>query len=177
MRIWDIRAPHPGRPPRIEHEYRRQGTLAYLAAWDVHRARLFGRIEPTVGNDPFDRLVDQVMTTQPYAFARRVFIVVDNGTSHRGERSVERTMRRWPTATLVHLPLHASWLNQVEIYFSVLQRKVLTPTDVADPAELAARILAFQDHYEQIAHPFEWRFTRTDLDRMLAMTSSPRSVA
>lgn len=163
----------PGRPLRVEHEYRRGGTMAYLAAWDVHRARLFGRIEPTVGNEPFDRLVDQVMDTQPYASARRVFFVVDNGTSHRGQRSIERTRRRWPTAHLVHLPLHASWLNQVEIFFSVLQRKVLTPTEVADPTELAARILAFQDHYEQIAHPFEWKFSRRDLDRMLAAASSP----
>ncbi len=164
----------PGRPPRVEHEYRRGGTMAYLAAWDVHRAKLFGRIEPTVGNDPFDRLVDEVMATQPYASARRVFFAVDNGTSHRGQRSIDRTHGRWPTAHLVHLPLHASWLNQVEIYFSVLQRKVLTPTDVAGPAELAARILGFQDHYEQIATPFEWKFTRDDLDRMLARASLPQ---
>jgi len=161
----------------VEHEYRRRGTIAYLAAWDVHRAKLFGRIEATVGNAPFDRLVDEVMATQPYASARRVFFVVDNGTSHRGERSIERTYRRHPTAHLIHLPLHASWLNQVEIYFSVLQRKVLTPTDITDPEELAARILAFQDHYEQIAHPFEWKFTRCDLERMLAAASSPRSAA
>jgi hypothetical protein len=162
----------PGRPPRVESEYRRGGTMAYLAAWDVHRAKLFGRIEPTVGNDPFDRLVDEVMATQPYASARRVFFVVDNGTSHRGQRSIDRTHRRHPRAHLVHLPLHASWLNQVEIYFSVLQRKVLTPTDVAEPAELAARILAFQAHYEQIAHPFEWKFTRDDLARMLTSAIS-----
>jgi hypothetical protein len=70
-------------------------------------------------------------------------------------------------------PLHASWLNQVEIYFSVLERKVVTPTDVADPTELAARILAFQDHYEQIARLFEWKFSRRDLDRMLAAASPP----
>lgn len=167
----------PGRPPRVEHEYRREGTMAYLAAWDVHRAKLFGHIEPTVGNDPFDRLVDEVMATQPYASARRVFFVVDNGTSHRGERSIERTRRRNRRVHLVHLPLHASWLNQVEIFFSVLQRKVLTPTDVTDRAELGARILAFQDHYEQIAQPFDWKFTRSDLDRTLAAASSSVSGA
>ena len=158
----------PGRPPRVEHEYRRGGTLAYLAAWDVHRAKLFGRVESTVGNDPFDRLVDQVMEAQPYASARRVFFVVDNGTSHRGQASIDRTRRRHPAARLVHLPLHASWLNQIEIYFSVLQRKALTPADAAGPEELTAGILAFQDHYEQIAQPFEWRFTRTDLERVMA---------
>lgn len=158
----------PKRPVRVEHEYRRHGTAAYLAAWDAHRAKLFGRVERTVGIEPFTRLVDDVMTTQPYASARRVFFVVDNGTSHRGQRSIDRLRERWPSAHLVHLPVHASWLNQIEIYFSILQRKVLTPLDVADPEGLAQRILAFQAHYEQVAAPFEWRFTRADLDRLLA---------
>ena len=67
---------------RVEHEYTRGGALAYLAAWDVHRAKVFGRCEQTTGIEPFDRLVGQVMTCQHYA-ARRVFWVVDNGSSHR----------------------------------------------------------------------------------------------
>jgi transposase len=81
---------HPTLPPgvartmRVEHEYERGGALAYLAAWDVHQARLFGRLEPTTGIAPFGRLVEQVMSTAPYATARRVFWVVDNGSSHRG---------------------------------------------------------------------------------------------
>ncbi len=56
------------------------------------------------------------MTKQPYASARRVFWIVDNGSSHRGRKSVERLERRWPNLVLVHLPVHASWLNQIEIY-------------------------------------------------------------
>ncbi|HYN18813.1 MAG TPA: IS630 family transposase, partial [Actinomycetes bacterium] len=117
---------HPTLPPamartmRVEHEYQRGGALAYLAAWDVHQARLFGRCEPTTGIAPFGRLVEQVMTTQPYASARRVFWIVDNGSSHRGRASVERLEGAWPNLRLVHLPIHASWLNQVEIYFSIL---------------------------------------------------------
>jgi hypothetical protein len=121
--------PTPGRPMRVEHEYARGGALAYLAAWDVHRAKVFGRCEDTSGIEPFNRLVDQVMTTEPYASARRVFWVVDNGSSHRGQPSIDRLQRRWPTLRLIHLPIHASWLNQVEIYFSVVQRKVLAPND------------------------------------------------
>ena len=117
---------------RIEHEYKRGGGLQYLAAWDVHRAKVFGRCEPKTGIEPFGRLVDQVMTTEPYASARRVFWVVDNGSSHRGNAACERMTKRWPNAQLVQLPVHASWLNQVEIYFSVIQRKVLTPNDFAD---------------------------------------------
>jgi DDE superfamily endonuclease len=125
----DTSPPAPGRPPRIEHEYARAGSLAYLAAWDVHHARLFGRAEPTTGIDAFDRLVDQVMTSAPYASAGRVFWIVDNGSSHRGQPSIDRLQSRWPTLRLIHLPIHASWLDQVEIYFSVVQRKVLAPND------------------------------------------------
>jgi hypothetical protein len=125
---------HPPRPPanaramRVEHEYERGGALAYLVAWDVHRARLFGRCEATTGIAPFGRLVEQVMASEPYASAARVFWVVDNGSSHRGQASIDRLEGDWPTLRLVHLPVHASWLNQVEIYLSICQRKALTPT-------------------------------------------------
>jgi transposase len=159
--------PAAARAMRVEHEYDRGGALAYLAAWDVHHARLFGRCEPTTGIAPFGRLVDQVMTTEPYASAHRVFWVVDNGSSHRGQASIDRLQGRWANLTLVHLPVHASWLNQVEIYFSVVQRKVLTPNDFTDLAEVEQRLLAFQARYEQAAVPFDWRFTRSDLDRLL----------
>ena len=152
---------------RVEHEYARGGALAYLAAWDVHRAKVFGRCEATTGIEPFDRLVEQVMTTEPYASARRVFWVVDNGSSHRGQTSIERLEGQWRNLRLVHLPVHASWLNQVEIYFSVVQRKVLTPNDFTDLDEVADRLLAFQATYEAIATPFEWKFTRSDLALLL----------
>ena len=135
---------HPTLPPgrarlmRVEHEYDRGGALAYLAAWDVHRGKVFGRCEPTTGIAPFARLVEQVMTQEPYACARRVFWVVDNGSSHRGQESINRMAKAWPTATLVHTPVHACWLNQCEIYFSVVQRKVVTPNDFYDLADVAA---------------------------------------
>jgi hypothetical protein len=153
----------PGRAARVEHEYGRGGALQYLAAWDVHRAKVFGRCEPKTGIEPFSRLVSQFMSTEPYASARRVFLVVDNGSSHRGQKAVDRLAARWPNLVLVHVPVHASWLNQVEIYFSVVQRKVLTPNDFADLADVEQRLLAFERRYEQSASPFEWRFTRDDL--------------
>ena len=152
---------------RVEHEYDRGGALAYLAAWDVHHARLFGRLEPTTGIAPFGRLVEQVMTVQPYASAKRVYWVVDNGSSHRGQASVRRLEGRWRNLRLIHLPVHASWLNQIEIYFSIVQRKVLTPNDFVDLAEVAQRLLAFQRRYEQTAVPFDWRYTKADLNRLL----------
>jgi DDE superfamily endonuclease len=162
----------PGRSALVEFEYKRGGTLAYLAAWDVHHARLFGRCEKKTGIEPFGRLVDQVMGTEPYASAKTVFWIVDNGSSHAGKASIARMQDAHANARLIHLPIHASWLNQIELYFSILQRKALTPNDFADLAALAARIMAFEDHYRQIAKPFEWTFTRSDLDALLARLSS-----
>lgn len=153
----------PRRPVRVEHEYERRGALAYLAAWDLHHARVIGRCDPTTGIVPFSRLVEQVMTTEPYASARRVFWIADNGSSHRGQASIDRMKDAWPSARLVHLPVHASWLNQAEIYFSVVQRKVLTPNDFHDLAEIEAALLGFERRYENAARPFEWKFTRSDL--------------
>src|SRR5919109_343126 len=93
--------PAAGRDRRVEHEYDRGGALAYLVAWDVHRAKVMGRCEPTTGIAPFGRLVDQVMTAEPYASARRVFWVVDNGSSHRGQASIDRLEGAWENLTLV----------------------------------------------------------------------------
>jgi hypothetical protein len=169
--------PAPHRSMRVEHEYARGGALAYLAAWDVHRAKVFGRCEQTTGIDPFDRLVDQVMTTEPYATARRVFWVVDNGSSHRGQASINRLQDRWPKLRLIHLPVHASWLNQVEIYFSVVQRRVVSPNDFHTRDEVEARLLDFQQYYEQIATPFEWKFTKDDLNALLQRIAAHEDVA
>ena len=160
--------PAPGRSMRVEHEYARGGAWAYLAAWDVHRAKLFGRCEGTTGIAPFGRLVEQVMNQEPYRSARRVFWIMDNGPSHRGQSAVDRLTAQWPTIVPVHTPVHASWLNQIEIYFSIVQRKVLTPNDFASLAAVEQRLLAFQDHYAAVAQPFQWTFTRRDLSRLLA---------
>ena len=169
----EVLPPAPGRPMRVEHEYRRHGVCAYVAAWDVHRARLFGRVVDKISIDVFDGLVAEVMDREPYRSARRVFWIVDGGTIHRGERAARRLHKRFPNLVLVHLPTHASWLNQIEIYFSILQRKALTPGDFATREALAARILGFQDHYQAIARPFEWKFTRRDLHRLLQRSTMP----
>jgi transposase len=161
------RAGRPGHPRRVEFEYLRGGTLAYFAAYDVHHARVMGTIAPKTGIEPFTQLVNTIMSCEPYASARRVFWVVDNGSSHAGQASIDRMSAAWPTATLVHLPIHASWLNQVEIYFSVLQRKAISPIDFADLNALGQRILAFQDRYNRAATPFNWTFTRRDLHALL----------
>jgi hypothetical protein len=159
--------PGPGRAMRREFDYRRGGTLAYLAAWDVHHAGLFGRVEEKTGIEPFGRLVEEVMTSEPYVSARRVFWIVDNGSSHAGRASIDRLEGAYPNLRLIHLPVHASWLNQIELYFSIVQRKALTPNDFGSLEELTGRLLAFQAHYTRVARPFEWTFTRSDLERVI----------
>jgi transposase len=159
--------PGKARMMRVEHAYDRGGALAYLAAWDVHRGRVTGRCEATTGIEAFARLVDQVMTAEPYASADRVFWITDNGSSHRGNASVQRMADAWPTAHLVHLPVHASWLDQAEIYFSVVQRKVVTPNEFTDLDQIRNRLAAFETRYNAVATPFNWKFTHTDLDDLL----------
>jgi DDE superfamily endonuclease len=151
----------------VEHEYERRGALCYLAAWDTRRAKIFDRCAPKDGIAPFDALIDQFMSAEPYRSAQRVFVIVDNGSAHRGQRSIDRLQGAWKNLVLVHTPVHASWLNQAEIYFSVTQRKVLQPNDFSDPDELERALLAFGRHYEQIAQPFDWKFTRADLQNLL----------
>ena len=96
-----------------------------------------------------------------------MFWIVDNGSSHRGQASIDRMSTAWPNAHLIHLPVHASWLDQCEIYFSVVQRKVLTPNDFLDLDQIRARLAAFEARYNAVATPFNWKFTRRDLHDLL----------
>jgi hypothetical protein len=182
-RIHETLPPAPGvaRGQRVEHTYERGGALTYLAAWDVRRGRVFGRSELKGGIEAFDRLVWQVMTKEPYASAQRVFWIVDNGSSHRGQKSIDRLQDRWPNLILVHTPIHASWLNQIEIYFSIVQRKVLTPNDFDSLAAVARRLNEFERLYNQIAEPFGWNFTRDTLndwlERLADRDASPPALA
>ena len=164
---------HPTLPPgkarmlRVNHDYDRRGALAYLAAYDVDQARVFGRCAPSTGIKPFMALVTQVMTQEPYASATRVFWIVDNGSSHRGKAAIDRLAKRFPNAVMVHTPTHASWVNQIEIYFSVVQRKVVSPNDFTHLDQVKQRLADFEQRYNATAQPFQWKFTPTDLDDLL----------
>jgi DDE superfamily endonuclease len=162
---------------RIEHEYKRLGSWAYLAALDVHRAKIFGRCETHSGIASFDRLVDQVMRRRPSREARRVFWIVDNGSAHRGPKAVQRLLKKCRNLALVHGPIHAGWLNRIEIYFSIIQRKVLAPNDFTSLIGLSQRLVAFECHYGKIARPFEWRFTRKELSALLSKLGRPLAQA
>ena len=167
-RLVPVTAPRPGYYGRVEHEYERMGSLAYMAAWDVRRAKVFGLCRDSTGIESFHELVDIVMKQKPYRSARRVFWVTDNGSSHRGLTSFNRLKDWYPNAIQVHTPVHASWLNQIEIYFSVLQRKLLNPNYFESLEDLETQIIRFQNEYEKIAKPFKWKFTREDLRNVLA---------
>jgi hypothetical protein len=160
--------PAPGRPTRIEHEYERGGALQYLAAWDVRRGYVMGRCEPTTGIEPFGQLVTQVLAQEPYRSAARLFWIVDNGSSHRGETAKQRLRQVDARIILLHTPVHASWLNQVEIYFSIVQRKVLTPNDFADLEAIRLRLAFYEELSNQSPTPFQWKFDRTKLMTLLA---------
>jgi DDE superfamily endonuclease len=160
--------PAPGRPAYIENEYERGGALQYLAAWDVRRGYVMGRCEPTTGIKPFGRLVRQVLAEEPYRSGERLFWIVDNGSSHRGAAAKKRLRQVDSRIILVHTPVHASWLNQVEIYFSIIQRKVLTPNDFADLEAIRLRLALYADLSNQSPTPFQWKFDRTKLTAVLA---------
>jgi hypothetical protein len=160
-------APRSHQSMRVEHEYKREGSINYLAAWDTGRAKLRGICEPHSGIEPFHRLVNQVMRREPYRSARRVFWIADGGSSHRGQKAADRMKGWYKNAFLVNTPVHSSWLNQIEIYFSILQRKALTPNDFETVESVKQRVLDFQKSYQKIAAPFEWTFTRDDLNSLL----------
>ncbi len=159
--------PRPKRRARVEHEYGRGGALQYLAAWDVRRGYVMGRCEPKTGIEPFGRLVKQVLSQEPYRSAQRLFWVVDNGSSHRGETSRRRLRQLDRRITLLHTPVHASWLNQVEIYFSIIQRKVLTPNDFIDLEDVELRLALYEQLSNQTPAPFRWKFDRSKLRKLL----------
>jgi len=167
----------PGKPARVEHEYQRNGALALLAALDVRTGKVFASTPVTTGITPFMELMSQVMSQPPYKHAPRVFVIVDNGSDHRGQAAIRRLHDAWPNAIMIHTPVHASWLNQAEIFFSVTQKKALTPNDFASLDELAGTLLAFVDRYNQTAQPFNWKFTATDLARLLDRISACEDAA
>ncbi|WP_218001767.1 transposase [Microtetraspora malaysiensis] len=94
------------------------------------------------------------MNQEPYASAKRVFWIVDNGSSHRGQAAADRLATRYPNAVMVHTPVHGSWINQIEIFFSIVQRKVVSPNNFTSLDQVEARLIAFERRYNATARPF-----------------------
>ena len=157
----------PGLPVRVEHEYVRHGALALLAGLDVHTGQVFASTPKTTGIVPFMDLAGQVMARPEYKDAPRVFVIVDNGSDHRGKKAAGLLRRAHPNAIMIHTPVHASWLNQVEIIFSVIQKKVVSPNDFTSLDQLSGTLLAFVARYNKTAKPFNWKYTAADLAGLL----------
>jgi transposase len=166
-----------GRPVRVEHEYVRHGALALLAALDVHTGNVFAATPATTGIAPFMDLMSKVMSRPEYKDAPRVFVIVDNGSDHRGQPAITRLAAAHPNAIMIHTPVHASWLNQIEIVFSVIQKKVLTPSDFPGLGTLSYALLAFVHRYNRAARPFNWKFTADDLTALLYRISQREQAA
>ena len=167
----------PGKPMRVEHEYVRNGALALLAALDVRTGKVFAATPETTGITPFMNLMGQVMSQPGYKNASRVFVIVDNGSDHRGQAAIDRLRAAHPSAIMIHTPVHASWLNQAEIFFSIIQKKVVTPNDFASTGELCRTLLTFVDRYNLTAQPFNWKFTADNLTALLRRISEREQAA
>lgn len=171
---------HPGPLPLPPHPGPRRGAgdagQSRLRPW--RRGRLPGRLRraPWPGVRPL-RGHHRHRTVQPPRRAghdlralrlrRALFWIVDNGSSHRGQKAVDRLAAQHPNAIMVHTPVHASWLNQIEIYFSIVQRKVVSPNDFTELDEVIYRLARFEKRYNHTALPFKWKFTTIDLDDLL----------
>jgi hypothetical protein len=135
----------------------------------MHTGKVFASTTATTGIKPFTDLIGQVMSRPEYNNAPRVFAIVDNGSDHRGQAAIDRLAKAHPNAVMIHPPVHASWLNQ--IFFSIIQNKVVSPNDFAGLDELSHTLLAFVDRYNQAARPFTWKFTASDLTGLLRRIS------
>jgi transposase InsO family protein len=166
-----------GRPVRVEHECVRHGALALLAALDVRTGKVFAATPDTTGIVPFMDLIGQVMSRPEYKEAPRVCVIADNGSDHRGQAAAGRLRDAYPNAIMIHTPVHASWLNQVEIVFSIIQKKVLTPNDFPGLGTLSYALLAFVNRYNRTARPFNWKFTADDLTALLHRISQREQAA
>jgi transposase len=166
-RIHETLPAAPGRPARVEHEYTRHGALALLAGLDVHTGEVFASTPQTTGIVPFMDLAGQVMARPEYRDAPRVFVIVDNGSDHRGKAAIARLRRAHPNAIMIHTPVHASWLNQIEIFFSIIQKKAVSPNDFPSLEKLSETLLTFVNRYNQTAKPFNWKYTAADLKDLL----------
>jgi DDE superfamily endonuclease len=125
------------------------GRPGLLAALDVRTGKVFAATPDTTGIAPFMDLIGQVMSRPEYKDAPRVFVIVDNGSDHRGQAAITRLRDAHPHAIMIHTPVHASWLNQIEIVFSIIHKQVLTPGDFPGIGTLSHALLAFVHRYNR----------------------------
>lgn len=149
----------PHRIERLSHEYKRNGTASLLASLEVHSGQV--RAEPIHRNNSatFIRFLRRLLSTYP---AKELYIVADNGSSHRSKKTLAWVAKQ-KRLHLHFTPTHASWLNQIEIWFGILTRKVIRRGIFKSRDELVQRLMAFIDAYNNEARPFQWTYTGNPL--------------
>ena len=144
----------PGMPVRVEHEYERKGALNLFAAFDTRTGKVYGHTAERKRQKEFIEFLEQLDREIPVEITV-IHIVLDNLRMHKGKQ-VQAWLAQHPRFVFHHPPVHCSWMNQVEQWFSILQRKRLAIADFADKAELAERLQAFIKEWNEVAHPFKW---------------------
>lgn len=144
----------PGRPNQVEHEYRRAGALNLFAAFDTRTGHVYGQCYGRKRQQEFIAFL-QYLDTTISARMKTIHLVCDNARAHTGKQ-VGAWLEAHPRFVLHLTPVHCSWLNQVEQWFSILQRKRLRIVDFASKADLEAKLLQFMAEWNTVAHPFNW---------------------
>jgi transposase len=148
------RPAQPGRPNLVEHEYRRAGALNLFAAFDTRTGQVYGQCYGRKRQREFIAFLEYLNTSIP-ARIKSIQLVCDNARAHTG-KEVQAWLKVHPRFVVHFTPVHCSWLNQVEQWFSILQRKRLRIVDFASTAELEAKLLQFMAEWNEVAHPFNW---------------------
>ena len=155
-----------GVPVRLEHEYRRVGALNLLAVFNIHSGEVIGLCRPRKRQAEVIELLEEV-DRRTSASITLTHVVCDNVRTHSGKQ-VQEWLRRHPRFRLHFTPVHCSWMNQIEQWFSILQRKRLSAPRFANLQDLEAKILAFIDEWNENSHPFAW--TRKSFAKVLRGT-------
>jgi transposase len=161
------RPPRAGESGRVEFEYTRKGTLCFQGALDVRSGRVFGAFPARNTAEAFRGFVTELMGQEPYARATRVFWITDDGSAHHPKSFGPWLTATFPQARAVHTPVHASWVDQEELFLAILTKKALTPRNFASREEAVARIRGFLAQRNRAPRPFRWSYTRQDLQKDL----------
>ena len=158
-----------GQIERYDFEYKRHGTITLHAARDIRTGKIYWRFPRRSTKAEFRKLVLMVMKQEPFRSAKRVFWILDNGPCHHPNTFGPWLDEVWPgKAIAVHTPVHASWLNQIEVFFSVMVRKALTPRDFAGKKIMKDAMIDWLNYYnENESKPFNWAYTKEKLEELI----------
>ena len=147
-------AAKPDQPIRVEHEYGRCGALNLFAAFDTRTGKVYGQTAGRKRQAEFIAFLEHLERETP-ASVKTVHIVLDNLRMHKGKQ-VQAWLAKHPRFVFHHPPVHCSWMNQVEQWFSILRRKRLRIVDFPNKEKLSERLMAYIREWNETAHPFNW---------------------